>query len=139
MEILKEPPPFFKRVVELCAKKGVSVSKMVEILGFGNSTAAHWKKGRVPNGIRLGVIAKYLDTTTDYLLTGIAAAEECGNKVSEMREPQSGQYNVQADSATPHQQSPEKLQILSAIEKIESDIESLSGEVKSLAGRIRKL
>jgi len=139
MEKLQELPPFFKRVVELCAKKGVSVSKMVEILGFGNSTAAHWKKGRVPNGVRLCAIAKYLDTTTDYLLTGIAAATDSGEEASGGREPsRSEPHGARPDSADP-KESPEKLQILSAIKKIEADIESLSGEVRSLAGRVERL
>lgn len=71
MEKPQSPTLFFEHVVELCSVKGVSVSKMVDDLKFGNSTVTHWKNGRIPNGIRLGAIAEYLGTTIDYLLLGM--------------------------------------------------------------------
>lgn len=68
---------FFDTFKFLCDKKGVSCKRAAEEIGLSNSIATKWKKtGATPQGDTLNRIAEYFGVTTDYLLSGVDAAQE---------------------------------------------------------------
>ena len=67
-------PLLFMRIKQLCAKNGISVSKLESELGFSTSTIQKWKSAIVPNANNVIKVARYFNVSTDYLL-GIADVE----------------------------------------------------------------
>ena len=58
-----------ERINELLSRKGIKPSKMMKDLGFSSGLFSQWKSGmQKPSADKLGKIAEYLETTTDYLL-----------------------------------------------------------------------
>jgi transcriptional regulator with XRE-family HTH domain len=57
------------RIRELAKKKGLSLPKLEEELGFGNGTIVKWDKAK-PNIDKLKKVADYLDVSIDYLVDG---------------------------------------------------------------------
>ncbi|AWC29287.1 helix-turn-helix domain-containing protein [Bacillus cytotoxicus] len=54
-------------IKQLCQKRGISISKLEEELGFGQNTIYQWKK-RTPSVERVQKVADYFNVSTDYLL-----------------------------------------------------------------------
>lgn len=59
---------FIDTFARLCAEKGVTANKACLDLGISRTAVARWKKGSVPNGTTLALMAEYFGVTTDYLL-----------------------------------------------------------------------
>ena len=53
----------------LAKQKGVSITKLEEILGFGNGTIGKWVK-QSPSCDKLSAVANYLSVSIDYLYYG---------------------------------------------------------------------
>lgn len=53
----------------LAKQKGVSITKLEEILGFGNGTIGKWVK-QSPSCDKLSAVADYLSVSIDYLYYG---------------------------------------------------------------------
>lgn len=59
------------RIKELCAKIGVSPTKMLRDLGFSTGLLSQWNKGsQRPSNEKVKAIADYLEVPTDYLING---------------------------------------------------------------------
>ena len=58
-----------ERVKSICKNRKIPISRLEKDLGFGNGYISQLRKGTFP-GDRLAAIAKYLDTTTEFLLNG---------------------------------------------------------------------
>lgn len=59
---------FIDRLLSLCDKSGTDVSNVLRSLNLSTSKGTAWRKGSVPNGEILLMLAEYFDTSTDYLL-----------------------------------------------------------------------
>lgn len=59
--------PTFDRIKELCQKRGISLSKLEEALGYSRNTI-YSMKTKKPNAERISEIADYFNVSTDYLL-----------------------------------------------------------------------
>ena len=57
------------RIKELAKEKNVSISTIEKSVGLGNGIIGKWKK-QSPSCDKLKLVADYLSTTIDYLLTG---------------------------------------------------------------------
>ncbi|WP_376740238.1 helix-turn-helix domain-containing protein [Listeria innocua] len=57
----------FERVKELCKKRGITVSRLEEEVGFGKNSIYSWKKNN-PSSDKLQKVADYFNVSTDYLL-----------------------------------------------------------------------
>ncbi|HEM4130000.1 TPA: helix-turn-helix transcriptional regulator [Streptococcus suis] len=57
----------FEKIKELCKKRGISLNKLEEDLGFSRNTI-YSMKNKKPNAERLQEIADYFNVSTDYLL-----------------------------------------------------------------------
>ena len=57
------------RIKELAKEKSVSISTIEKSVGLGNGIIGKWKKQN-PSCEKLKLVADYLNTTIDYLLTG---------------------------------------------------------------------
>ncbi|HEM5195289.1 TPA: helix-turn-helix transcriptional regulator, partial [Streptococcus suis] len=55
------------KIKELCKKRGISLNKLEEELGFSRNTI-YSMKSKKPNAERLQEIADYLNVSLDYLL-----------------------------------------------------------------------
>lgn len=58
-----------QRIKALCKEKGITVAELERRCSIGNGIIARWKTSK-PSYERLSVVAKKLDTTVEYLLTG---------------------------------------------------------------------
>lgn len=65
----------YKKIAELCASKGITVSKLEEILGFGKATISKWKESS-PSVRNLKLVADYFHVSVDYLLSNENKKEE---------------------------------------------------------------
>ena len=61
---------FYDRLKELCREKGTSLSAVLNEIGLSTGCTGSWKKGQLPKGDALVKIAKYLDTSIDYIVLG---------------------------------------------------------------------
>lgn len=59
---------FIDRLISLCTQNGTDVSNVLRSLNLSTSKGTAWRKGSVPNGEILLMLAEYFDTSTDYLL-----------------------------------------------------------------------
>lgn len=59
---------FWETYSDLCKNKNESPTGVAQKLGFTNAACSKWKKGTVPNGKTLKVIADYFGVTPGYLL-----------------------------------------------------------------------
>ena len=59
---------FWERFYELCTNSDKKPNTVCNELGFSTATATYWKKGTVPKGDALLLIADYFDCSIDYLL-----------------------------------------------------------------------
>lgn len=61
----------YKEFADLCEEKDVTPYRVAKDCGFSNVTLSDWKNGKsTPNADKLVKIARYLDTTVEYLVTG---------------------------------------------------------------------
>jgi transcriptional regulator with XRE-family HTH domain len=58
---------FFENIEKLCAKKGISITKLSEVLNLSSSVVTGWKNGAQPRKSTLKKIAEYFDVSIDYL------------------------------------------------------------------------
>lgn len=58
-----------ERIKSICKERKLPISKLEKDLGFSNAYISQLKKGSVPDD-RLILIAKYLNVSTTYLMTG---------------------------------------------------------------------
>lgn len=56
-------------VKSICKKRGIAISKLERDCGFSNGYIRKLKEGKFPSD-RMAVIAKYLNITIEYLMTG---------------------------------------------------------------------
>lgn len=59
--------PTFEKIKELADKKGISINRLEEQLGFSRNTIYNMKTKK-PNAERIAEIADYFNVSTDYLL-----------------------------------------------------------------------
>lgn len=59
---------FYNIYADLCAKKGVSLSKAAESIGVNRAAVSKWKDGATPNGETIQKFADFFGVSTDYLL-----------------------------------------------------------------------
>lgn len=59
---------FYEIFVELCRRKGVSPSFVVQEIGLSKPNAVYWKRGSIPKGDTLQKLADYFGVSVDYLL-----------------------------------------------------------------------
>lgn len=79
---------FFDIYSQLCAQKGVSLSKAAEENGLSRTSVVKWKNGSTPSGATIQKLAAYFDVSVDYLLGNTdkkekAPAEEGGGITDE--------------------------------------------------------
>lgn len=66
-----EEPSFYNKVDLLCRERGISISRIGEVIPGLNVTGGSvsgWKKGAVPRNDKIRAIADYFDVTVDYLM-----------------------------------------------------------------------
>jgi len=68
-----QKPDFYRRLEVLCTQNGLSPSGLASKIGLSEGAAASWNRGVMPGGKTIVAMAKELKTSTDYLLTGVAA------------------------------------------------------------------
>ena len=61
---------FYERLNLLCKEKNTTVSRMLTEIGLSTGSTGNWKKGQLPKGDALAMIADYLDTSVDYIIFG---------------------------------------------------------------------
>lgn len=61
---------FYDRIRALCKEKHTSVTTMLLELGMSTGCTGNWKKGQLPKGDALAMIADYLGTSIDYIIFG---------------------------------------------------------------------
>ena len=61
---------FYERINQLCKNKDTTVSGMLKELGLSTGSTGNWKKGQLPKGDILVMIAEYLQTSIDYIVNG---------------------------------------------------------------------
>ena len=79
--------PTYEKIKELADKRGISLTKLEEDLGYSRNTLYKLKSQR-PNAERISEIADYFNVSTDYLLgrtdnPRIASDETIGGYTSE--------------------------------------------------------
>lgn len=88
-----EEPSFYNKVDLLCRERGISISRIGEIIPGLNVTGGSvsgWKKGAVPRNDKVRAIADYFDVTVDYLM---GTEEEAG---VQMEKPNSSPYGYKS-------------------------------------------
>lgn len=69
---------FYDRFLDLCKRKNLKPTAVIEELGFSSGNMSRWKNGKVPRGDSLKRVAEYFNVSTDYLL---------GNDTSTVKDP----------------------------------------------------
>lgn len=76
--------PIVSRINGLLAEKGVSKRDFYQDCGITSASYSLWNTGKTtPRMKNLEVIADYLETTTDYLLTGLGEKEKAPTQEGE--------------------------------------------------------
>lgn len=76
--------PIVSRINGLLAEKGISKRDFYQDCGITSASYSLWNTGKTtPRMKNLEVIADYLETTTDYLLTGLGEKEKAPTQESE--------------------------------------------------------
>ena len=61
---------FWENFINICNKRGLKPTPIIKAAGLASSSIARWQEGAAPNGDSLIKLAKYLNCSIDYLLTG---------------------------------------------------------------------
>lgn len=56
----------YQRIVELCTERGITVNKLENDLGMGNSVVRKWQQS-TPSADKIAKVATYFDVSIDYL------------------------------------------------------------------------
>ena len=76
--------PIVSRINGLLAEKGISKRDFYRDCGITSASCSLWNTGKTtPRMKNLEVIANYLETTTDYLLTGLGEKEKAPTQEGE--------------------------------------------------------
>ena len=76
--------PIVSRINGLLAEKGISKRDFYQDCGITSASYSLWNTGKTtPRMKNLEVIADYLETTTDYLLTGLVEKEKAPTQEGE--------------------------------------------------------
>ena len=76
--------PIVSRINGLLAEKGISKRDFYRVCGITSASYSLWNTGKTtPRMKNLEVIANYLETTTDYLLTGLGEKEKAPTQEGE--------------------------------------------------------
>ena len=76
--------PIVSRINGLLAEKGISKRDFYRDCGITSASYSSWNTGKTtPRMKNLEVIANYLETTTDYLLTGLGEKEKAPTQEGE--------------------------------------------------------
>lgn len=59
---------FYERLKALCAKKNLSVSAALNIMGLSSGNMSYWRRGRLPKGDVLRRMANFFDVSVDTLV-----------------------------------------------------------------------
>lgn len=59
---------FWERLNILCTENKCKPNTITKNIGLSTATATKWKRGEIPNGKTLIMIADYFDCSVDYLL-----------------------------------------------------------------------
>lgn len=57
----------YQRIVELCTERSITVNKLENDLGMGNSVVRKWRQS-TPSADKIAKVATYFDVSVDYLL-----------------------------------------------------------------------
>ena len=86
----------YERFVDLLESRGVKPADITRETGIKSTVFSEWKKGKsTPNADKLVKIARFLDTTVEYLVTGedpLPAAEQPTAQLSEDEQKLLGLY-----------------------------------------------
>lgn len=78
--------PIVSRINGLLAEKGISKRDFYRDCGITSASYSLWNTGKTtPRMKNLEVIANYLETTTDYLLTGLGEKEKAPTQEGERK------------------------------------------------------
>lgn len=59
------------RILEIMNSKGIRATQLTSDLGLSKNVVSEWKRGRIKPSIEIIIkLAKYFNTSTDYILTG---------------------------------------------------------------------
>lgn len=61
---------FWENFMNVCNERGLKPTPVIKAAGLASSSIARWQGGAAPNGDSLINLAKYLNCSIDYLLTG---------------------------------------------------------------------
>jgi len=61
---------FYQMVEIQCARKGISITKLTQLLGLSSSVITGWKKGAVPRMSTVKMIADFFRISPELLLKG---------------------------------------------------------------------
>lgn len=59
---------FLDRLITLCSENNTDISNVLKAIGLSTSKGTAWRKGSIPNGEILLMLANYFRVSTDYLL-----------------------------------------------------------------------
>ena len=92
---------FYTRLKKICQKKGTTITGMLKELNLSTGSTGNWKKGQLPKGEVLVLIADYLDTSIDYLIQGEYKSDlsEDEKRIIELyrNTPERAKYKVMCD------------------------------------------
>jgi transcriptional regulator with XRE-family HTH domain len=60
---------FYDKIELLCAKKGISITKLTNLLGLSSSVITGWKNGAKPRLSTIKMIGDFFRVSPDYLLS----------------------------------------------------------------------
>ena len=92
---------FYTRLKKICQEKGTKITGMLKELNLSTGSTGNWKKGQLPKGEVLVLIADYLDTSIDYLIQGEYKSDlsEDEKRIIELyrNTPERAKYKVMCD------------------------------------------
>ncbi len=92
---------FYTRLKKICQEKGTTITGMLKELNLSTGSTGNWKKGQLPKGEVLVLIADYLDTSIDYLIQGEYKSDlsEDEKRIIELyrNTPERAKYKVMCD------------------------------------------
>lgn len=111
IDIMKGTNDFIDNLSFLMDMKGLSQRQVASKLGISQSSISSWRQGFTPNGETCVKLAKLLDTTVEYLVTG----EDSSNAKAQMPD-DIRQIVVKLSELTPEEREPLKYLIFSQVE-----------------------
>ena len=92
---------FYTRLKKICQEKGTTITGMLKELNLSTGSTGNWKKGQLPKGEVLVLIADYLDTSIDQLIQGEYKSDlsEDEKRIIELyrNTPERAKYKVMCD------------------------------------------